>query len=123
MTNIDTPMAAQPRGIRPKPTATAFSAPAAPSKSDTVIKLLLRTKGATTVELITATDWQPHSVRAFLSGLRKKGRAIVREPRKSGDAAYRIVVAVAANAQPTTDPSTAIEPDTTSLTSAAGADA
>ena len=61
------------------------------SKADTVIKLLLRTKGATAVELIAATGWQPHSVRAFLSGLRKKGRVIVREARKSGEFAYRIV--------------------------------
>ena len=63
------------------------------SKSDTVIKLLLRAKGATPVELITATDWQPHSLRAFLSGLRKKGRNITREERKGGGFAYRIIVA------------------------------
>ena len=71
------------------------TAPAAKptSKSDTVIKLLLRAKGATPVELIAATDWQPHSLRAFLSGVRKKGRVIVREARKNGEFAYRIVVA------------------------------
>lgn len=63
------------------------------SKSDTVIKLLLRAKGATLVELIAATDWQPHSLRAFLSGVRKKGRVIAREARKNGGFAYRIVVA------------------------------
>nr|WP_295662222.1 DUF3489 domain-containing protein [Polymorphobacter sp.] len=61
------------------------------SKSDNVLKLLLRTKGATPVELIAATGWQPHSMRAFLSGLRKKGRTIVREERKGGGYAYRIV--------------------------------
>lgn len=60
------------------------------SKSDTVIKLLLRARGATSVELIAATEWQPHSVRAFLSGLRKKGRVLVREARKNGELAYRI---------------------------------
>lgn len=64
-----------------------------PRKSDTVIKLLLRAKGATSLELIAATDWQAHSVRAFLSGLRKKGRVLVREARKSGDLAYRIKAA------------------------------
>ena len=75
--------------------ATPPTAPAAKpaSKSDTVIKLLLRAKGATPTELIAATDWQPHSLRAFLSGLRKKGRAIVREARKGGEFAYRIVTA------------------------------
>ena len=44
-----------------------------------------RAKGATPIELITATDGQPHSVRAFLSGLRKRGRTVVREARKVGD--------------------------------------
>ena len=70
------------------------------SKSDTVIKLLLRAKGATPAELIAATDWQPHSLRAFLSGLRKKGRAIGREARKGGEFAYRIVTAAT---DPTSD--------------------
>ena len=69
----------------------AAIATAGPTKSDTVIKLLMRAKGATPTELIAATDWQAHSVRAFLSGLRKKGRTLVREPRKNGDPAYRIV--------------------------------
>lgn len=77
--------------------------PAAPAtkpttKADTVIKLLLRAKGATPVELIAATDWQPHSLRAFLSGVRKKGRVIVREARKTGGFAYRIVVAASGSA-------------------------
>ena len=66
---------------------------APPSKSEIVIKLLLRGKGATLPELITATEWQAHSVRALLSGLRKRGRLIVREARKCGDVAYRIEVA------------------------------
>ena len=74
----------------PAPVATPAPAAKPTSKSDTVIKLLLRAKGATALELIAATDWRAHSVRAFLSGLRKKGRAIVRNERKSGELAYRI---------------------------------
>ena len=82
--------ARRPRpAMKPKPAPTSSAAPT--SKSDMVIKLLTRAKGATPIELITATDWQPHSVRAFLSGLRKKGLTIVREARKNGDSAYRIV--------------------------------
>ena len=88
----DKTTAGNPARRRASPTSTAVQQPA-PSKSDTVIKLLLRAKGATPAELIAATDWQAHSVRAFLSGLRKKGRAIVREARKSGEAAYRIETA------------------------------
>ena len=103
----DTIAAVKPTEVRrtkASPSATTSSpSPLTTSKSDTVIKLLLRTKGATAMELIAATDWQAHSVRAFLSGLRKKGRVIVREPRKSGEAAYRIVVAGAAFAQSTAE--------------------
>lgn len=67
-----------------------------PSKSDTVKKLLSRKTGATIEELGAATNWQPHSVRAFLSGLRKKGATIDREERRNGAKAYRIVKAVEA---------------------------
>lgn len=64
--------------------------PPATSKSEGVIKLLRRAKGATLAEMQEATSWQPHSVRAFLSGLRKKGTAVTKEQRKSGETAYRI---------------------------------
>lgn len=67
-------------------------------KSVIVTKLLRRGKGATLAELLDATAWQPHSVRAFLSGLRKKGEVLVKEQRKSGDTAYRITNAKAAAA-------------------------
>lgn len=60
------------------------------SKSACVIKMLRRAKGATLAELQEATSWQPHSVRAFLSGLRKKGSTISKEQRKSGETAYRL---------------------------------
>jgi len=78
---------------------TAVTGPALmpePSKSDTVKKLLSRKTGATIEELEAATNWQPHSVRAFLSGLRKKGATIAREERRGGAKAYRIVKAAEA---------------------------
>jgi predicted transcriptional regulator len=39
---------------------------------------------------MTATSWQNHSVRAFFTGLRKKGLTLVREERTSGELAYRL---------------------------------
>jgi hypothetical protein len=84
-----TPPAATPA---PPPAATGLATGA--TKSATVIKLLLRAKGATPVELIAATDWQPHSVRAFLSGLRKKGRVLARNERKGGGFAYHMEAAL-----------------------------
>jgi Protein of unknown function (DUF3489) len=60
------------------------------SKSALVQKLLSRTRGATLAEMEDATGWQTHSVRAFLSGLRKEGIGPVWETRKDGVSAYRI---------------------------------
>lgn len=60
------------------------------TKAATVQKLLARPRGATLAELMEATGWQPHSTRAFLTGLRKKGTALVRECRTDGDTCWRI---------------------------------
>ena len=63
----------------------------APTKTATVCKLLVRPRGATVPELMTVTGWQNHSVRAFFTGLRKKGHTLAREERTSGELAYRLV--------------------------------
>nr|WP_298894682.1 DUF3489 domain-containing protein [uncultured Altererythrobacter sp.] len=46
-----------------------------------VIALLERDRGATLDELIKATGWLPHSARAALTGLRKKGHTVVKSKR------------------------------------------
>lgn len=51
------------------------------TKSATVLGLLSREQGATLPELIEATGWLPHTARAALTGLRKKGHAIERRKR------------------------------------------
>lgn len=73
-----------------------------PTKLAQATKLLARARGATMAELGEATGWQPHSVRAMLSGLRKKGVILVKETRKSGDGCYRIEPdgAIAATPEP-----------------------
>lgn len=55
--------------------------PAPASKMATVIALMQRIEGATLAELVNATGWLPHTTRAALTGLRKKGHAIVRSKR------------------------------------------
>ena len=60
------------------------------TKSAAVQKLLSRNKGATIAEIMAATHWQPHSARAFLTGLRKKGAVLLREARASGESSWRI---------------------------------
>ncbi|MEP2103256.1 MAG: DUF3489 domain-containing protein [Parasphingorhabdus sp.] len=60
------------------------------TKSAKVITLLSRAKGATLDEICKATNWQQHSIRAFLTGLRKKGYVFAREQRGDDGTAYRI---------------------------------
>lgn len=51
------------------------------SKISMVADLLRRTDGATLAELVVATGWLPHTMRAALTGLRKKGHGIERSTR------------------------------------------
>lgn len=62
----------------------------APTKAATVHKLFSRPKGATLAEVMEATGWLPHSARAFMTGLRKKGYTLIRECRTSGETSWRI---------------------------------
>jgi hypothetical protein len=60
------------------------------TKSATVSRLLSREKGVTIDEIAKATDWKPHSCRAFLTGIRKKAR-VQRQDRPDGATSYRVV--------------------------------
>lgn len=57
-------------------TDTAVTNPPAPSKISIGLDLLRREEGATLAELVAATGWLPHTTRAALTGLRKKGHAL-----------------------------------------------
>jgi DNA-binding MarR family transcriptional regulator len=65
--------------------------PPAPTKAAQVLKLLARSRGATLADLTAATAWQPHTVRAHLTRLRKAGHTLERLERKSGPDAYHVV--------------------------------
>jgi hypothetical protein len=73
-----------PASVRPE------SAPRRGSKLAEVISLLGRKKGAGIEELIAATGWLPHTTRAALTGLRKRGFTIERSRNEQGTV-YRIV--------------------------------
>lgn len=73
-----------------QPASPALLAPKRSSKSAAVLALLTRAEGATLPELIEATAWLPHTTRAALTGLRKKGHAIERTKR-DGVTCYRVV--------------------------------
>ena len=75
----------------------ATTAPAAPvardgSKKATVLALIRRPEGATLAELMTATGWQAHSVRGFLSAAvgKKMGLAVQSFQSPQGERAYRV---------------------------------
>lgn len=55
--------------------------PKRPSKIEAVIALLERKEGATIADLIEATNWLPHTTRAALTGLKKKGKVITKAKR------------------------------------------
>ena len=75
------------------PASSALPASPRPaSKTANVLALLARADGATLAELVAATGWLPHTTRAALTGLRKKGHAVVRGQR-NGATCYRVEVA------------------------------
>jgi hypothetical protein len=55
-----------------------------------MIELLRRADGATIADLTQATGWLPHTARAALTGLGKRGYAVIRERIGAGDSLYRI---------------------------------
>ena len=69
---------------------TARVTPREGSKLALVIEHLERADGATIVDLTQATGWLPHTTRAALTGLHKRGYAVIRERITAGDSVYRI---------------------------------
>jgi hypothetical protein len=61
--------------------AREVSGPKRKTKIEKVVALLCRKQGATLGELVKATGWQPHTVRASLTGLKHKGHSITRNKR------------------------------------------
>jgi hypothetical protein len=66
------------------------AAPRDGSKLALVIEHLQRDDGATIIDLTQATGWLSHTMRAALTGLRKRGYAVIRERVGTGDSVYRI---------------------------------
>lgn len=62
------------------------------SKTEKVLDLLKRSGGATLAEIMKATDWQPHSVRGFISGTlgKKMGLKVESVKGEDGERTYSI---------------------------------
>lgn len=71
---------------------TAAKKPAAkkpPTKHNQLKRLLTKPGGVRASVLGKRLGWQPHTIRAAISGLRKSGHTIVRKPSKStGESIY-----------------------------------
>jgi len=82
-----------PAGID-RPNSNVASTPTSPrggTKIAQVIELLQRGDGATLAELVAATGWLPHTTRAALTGLRKRGYAVgIDRADKARGSVYRI---------------------------------
>ena len=72
----------------PVPVNSTVSRPG--SKKGTIEAMVRRPEGTAISDLMAATGWQEHSIRAALTGLRKAGCTIVRE-RNDQATRYRIV--------------------------------
>lgn len=58
--------------------ASIASAPRRFTKAERLLELLRTGTGASLEEMTEATGWQPHTVRAAMTGLRKRGFAVAR---------------------------------------------
>lgn len=83
---------AQAQGLLPDQAADAPLPDAAKpaTKSAIVIGLLTRSGGATLEAMVAATGWLPHTTRAALTGLKKKGYTISSE-KVDGVRTYRAI--------------------------------
>lgn len=79
----------KPAGVTTKPAAEKAAAKPRETKIGKIIALLKRKDGTTLDEVVEATSWLPHTTRAALTSLKKKGHTVERD--KRGDkACYRI---------------------------------
>src|SRR6476660_5067057 len=80
----------QPRRPSARKRPASIDEPRVGSKQALIIKLLMRKSGVTLETMIEATGWLPHTTRAALTGLRKRGYAVLLERQDGRPSLYRI---------------------------------
>lgn len=78
-----------PSDFSPPPSLRKSISPAL-TKLEAVLTMLKREQGATVSELIAATGWQPHTTRAAISGLKRKGHHLEKAQR-DGVVCYHLI--------------------------------
>lgn len=86
-------MAREPKAETADQKASATAPAKRPSKADLVLDLLQRTEGATIDQLVAATGWLPHTTRAALTGLKKKGHLLSSEKLEGRGRVYQVTAA------------------------------
>ena len=71
-------------------TLSEIKTPRAGSKLDKLVGLLSRKTGTTIDKASETLGWQPHTTRASLTGLKKRGYVIERKDRVGKDSLYMI---------------------------------
>jgi hypothetical protein len=92
-TNVQKAPATVAKGAKGKTADAAQFSPdefRAGSKQAKIVDLMKRPKGATLDELVEATDWLPHTTRAALTGLRRRGLTVERVKDEGRASIYRI---------------------------------
>jgi len=77
----------------PRDRSTTVDEPRSGSKQALIIKMLSRKSGATLEALVEATGWLPHTTRAALTGLRKRGYTVLLKRQDGKPSIYRIASA------------------------------
>jgi hypothetical protein len=84
----------EPHGVgqqrSPRDRSTTVDEPRSGSKQAFIIKMLSRKSGATLEALVATTGWLPHTARAALTGLRKRGYTVLLERQEGKPSLYRI---------------------------------
>lgn len=90
--NTATPSNKRPRRMSREPEAVEadHALPKRATKINTVLAMLRRLEGATLEQLVAATGWLPHTTRAAMTGLRKKGHVITSDKPAGGVRTYCI---------------------------------
>ncbi len=78
---------------RGKSTQQASAPVRAGTKQAKLVDMMRTAAGASIAQMGARTGWQLHSVRAALTGLRKRGLAITREKNDAGVTVYRLAEA------------------------------
>ena len=87
------PATKRPRKMarEPKPEEANKATPKQESKTSLVLGMLQRTEGATIDQLVVATGWLPHTTRAALTDLKKKGHVVTSDKVEGRGRIYRVV--------------------------------